>query len=136
MSHMRINLPLGVEDRQRTRKPMMENSVPCLVSKGFPGLATCSCNFIRVVAIDYINCVLLGIFKMHLTLWFDKTHWNEPFSIAPKMSEVDKCFHAIKPPRLITRFPRSLIEMEHFKSSELKNFRLVLQSAMPGWSSS
>ena len=78
-------------------------------------------NIIRVVAIDYIKCVLLGIFKMHLTLWFDKTHWNEPFSIAPKISEVDKCFHAIKPPSFITRFPRSLIEIAHFKSAELKN---------------
>ena len=79
-------------------------------------------NIIRVVAIDYINCVLLGIVKMHLTLWFDKTHRNEPFSIAPKISEVDKCLHAIKPPSFITRFPRSLIEIAHFKSAELKTF--------------
>ena len=81
-------------------------------------------NIIRGVAIDYMHCVLLGIVKMHLTLWFDKTHRNEPFSIAPRISEVDKRLLAIKPPSFITRFPRSLTEIAHFKAAELKNFLL------------
>ena len=81
-------------------------------------------NIIRVVPIDYIHCVLLGIVKMHLTLWFDKTHGNEPFSIAPRISEVDKCLHAIKTPSFITRFPRSLTKIAHFKAAELKNYSL------------
>ena len=68
--------------------------------------------------------IIRVVFKMHLTLWFDKTHGNEPFSIAPRISEVDKCLHAIKTPSFITRFPRSLTKIAHFKAAELKNYSL------------
>ena len=120
VSHVRMNLSLGVEKRQRTRKQCTVFGVSGLPLFSYLQLF----NIIRVVPIDYIHCVLLGIVKMHLTLWFDKTHGNEPFSIAPRISEVDKCLHAIKTPSFITRFPRSLTKIAHFKAAELKNYSL------------
>ncbi|XP_062567995.1 uncharacterized protein LOC134230240 [Saccostrea cucullata] len=81
-------------------------------------------NIVRGVAIDYMHCVLLGVVKMLLTLWFDKSHRNEPYSIASRIGEVDRRLLAIKPPNFISRFPRSLVDVSHFKAAELKNFLL------------
>lgn len=61
---------------------------------------------------------------MLMTLWFDKTHRNEHFSISTKAKEVDERLLNIKPPKFLTSFPRSLTEVSHFKAAELKNFLL------------
>lgn len=65
---------------------------------------------------DYMHCVLLGVMNMLMTLWFDKTHRNEHFSISTKAKEVDERLLNIKPPKFLTSFPRSLTEVSHFKA--------------------
>lgn len=37
-----------------------------------------------------MHCVLLGVVKMLLNLWFDKLHRNSIFSISSKIQEVDQ----------------------------------------------
>lgn len=81
-------------------------------------------DIVRGVSVDYMHCVLLGVMKMLMTLWFDKTHRNEHFSISTKAKEVDERLLNIKPPKFLTSFPRSLTEVSHFKAAELKNFLL------------
>lgn len=81
-------------------------------------------DIVRGVAVDYMHCVLLGCMKMLLTLWFDKSHKNEIYSISSKLPEVDRRLLSIKPPSYITRLPRTLADVAHFKAAELKNFLL------------
>lgn len=79
-------------------------------------------DLVRCVAIDYMHCALLGVTKLMMTLWFDKSHKEKIFSIATKISEVDNRLLKIKPPNFIARLPRSLSEVSHYKASELKTF--------------
>lgn len=79
---------------------------------------------IRGTAIDYMHCILLGVVKMLATLWFEKSHKQEMFNIASRITEVDQRLLNIKPPSYIPRLPRSLSEISHFKAAELKNFLL------------
>lgn len=81
-------------------------------------------NIVRGVAVDYMHCILLGCVKMLMTLWFDKSHKNEIYSISSKLSEVDQRLLSIKPPSFIARLPRTLSDVAHFKAAELKNFLL------------
>lgn len=87
-------------------------------------------DLVRGVAIDYMHCALLGVTKMMMTLWFDKSHKDKIFSIATKISEVDNRLLKIKPPNFIARLPRSLSEVSHYKASELKNFLLCYSIPM------
>lgn len=81
-------------------------------------------DIIRGTSLDYMHCVLLGALKMLMTLWFDKSHRNEPFNISSRISEVDRRLMQVKPPSFISRLPRSLAEVTHYKAAELKNFLL------------
>ena len=78
------------------------------------------------IAVDYMHSVLLGVVKMLLTLWTDKSHSSEPWFLgAEKLKVLDKRFLQIKPPYKVTRTPRSLIaNMAHLKASELRAFLL------------
>ena len=77
-------------------------------------------------AVDYMHSVLLGVVKMLLILWTDRSHNSEPWFLGPeKIKVLDKRFLSIKPPYKITRTPRSIIgNMAHLKASELRAFLL------------
>ena len=81
-------------------------------------------DMVRGVAVDYMHCITLGIVKMIMSLWFDKSYKNEIFSIASEIGKVERRLISIKPPSYITRLPRSLSEVSHFKATEFKNFLL------------
>lgn len=83
-----------------------------------------SFDIIRGVALDYMHCILLGVMKMLLNLWFDKAYRNESFYAGNLIKTVDERLTAISPPHYITRTPRSLSQLSHFKASELKAFLL------------
>ena len=52
-------------------------------------LAALKCNdIIEGTAIDYMHCVLLGIVKMLLQLWFSKEHSSALFNISNHVKEV------------------------------------------------
>ena len=83
-----------------------------------------SFDIVRGVALDYMHCILLGVMKMLLNLWFDKAYRNESFYAGNLIKTVDERLTAISPPHYITRTPRSLSQLSHFKASELKAFLL------------
>lgn len=83
-------------------------------------------DIITGVTIDYMHCVLLGITKMMLTLWTDRTYSAQPWSLGlDKIKKLEQRYLGIKPPNVITRTPRSLLKnLAHFKASELRAFLL------------
>ena len=81
-------------------------------------------DIVRGVAVDYMHCIMLGIMKMMLSLWFDKSYRAEPFSISNKVKEVNDKLLSIKPPNFASRLPRTLSDLAHYKASEFKMFML------------
>ena len=82
-------------------------------------------DIIRGVAIDYMHSTLLGVVKMLLTLWSDKTYKAEPWSVCKRMKEIEERYLKISPPSCITRLPRSLIaNFGRLKASVLRTFLL------------
>lgn len=65
-------------------------------------------DLVRGVAVDYMHCVLLGVTRLLLRLWFDSSHHREPWYIGKEVAEVDARLCAIRPPDEISRTPRSI----------------------------
>ena len=65
-------------------------------------------NIIRGVAVDYMHCVLLGVVKMLLHLWFDKSQKGQPYFCGNNLEQAEKRLLSIKPTMSITRTPRSI----------------------------
>ncbi|KAK2558802.1 hypothetical protein P5673_019017 [Acropora cervicornis] len=88
-------------------------------------------DIIRGVAIDYMHSTLLGVVKMLLTLWSDKSYKGEPWSVCSRMKEIEERYLKIGPPSCITRLPRSLIaNFGHLQASELRTFLLFYSLSM------
>lgn len=82
-------------------------------------------DIIRGVAVDYMHGTLLGVVKMLLQLWMDKSYSSEPWSVRQKLHEIESRYMNLSPPACISRLPRSLIEnFGHLKASELRTFLL------------
>ena len=82
-------------------------------------------DIIRGVVIDYMHSTLLGVVKMLLTLWSDKSYKGEPWSVCSRMKEIEEKYLKIGPLSCITRLPRSLIaNFGHLKASEVRTFLL------------
>lgn len=88
-------------------------------------------DIINGVTIDYMHCVLLGITKMLLTLWTEKSYSSNPWYLGSEnVKKLEQRYLDIKPPNVITRTPRSLLKnLAHFKASELRSF--LLYYALP-----
>ena len=65
-------------------------------------------NVVEGDTVDYMHCVLLGVTKMLLKLWFDTEHSKELWYCGNKIEEADSKLLQIKPPCSITRTPRSI----------------------------
>lgn len=81
-------------------------------------------DIVRGVAVDYMHCMMLGIVKMLLSLWFDKSYKSEHFNISDKINIVNERLMKIKPPNFIGRLPRPLTDLSHYKAAEYKTFML------------
>lgn len=79
-------------------------------------------NVINGFVIDYMHGVCAGVMKLLMVLWFDKTHKDATFSIFYSVSLVSKRLKSVCPNLHITRPPRSLDEIKHWKTSEFRNF--------------
>ncbi|XP_060599450.1 uncharacterized protein LOC132753052, partial [Ruditapes philippinarum] len=79
---------------------------------------------INSCVIDYMHGVCLGVMKTMLTLWFDKSNKDEYFSVFKSKNTVNNILQNIKPTIYVTRMPRSLDNLCHWKSSEFRNFLL------------
>lgn len=67
-------------------------------------------NIIKGVAVDYMHCVLLGVAKMLLHLWFDNGQKGKPYFCGNNIDQAEKRLLSIKPTSDITRTPRSIGE--------------------------
>ena len=80
--------------------------------------------------IDYMHCVLLGICKRLLGLWFDSGE-NADYKINSSIFTVDARLTTSKPPNNISRVPRSIENhRKYFKASELRSFLLFYGPAV------
>lgn len=80
-------------------------------------------DIIKGIAVDYMHCVLLGVTKMLMTLWFDKSHATECWSISKQEEEVDRRLLNITLPNCISRVPRNITkDFAHWKTSEFRSF--------------
>ena len=77
-----------------------------------------------------MHCVLLGICKRLLGLWFDSGETAD-YKINSRISTVDARLATIKPPNNISRVPRSIENhRKYFKASELRSFLLFYGPAV------
>ncbi len=60
------------------------------------------------VSADYMHCVLLGVTRMLLRLWFNSEHHAELWYIGNAITVVDSRLCKILPPSEIQRTPRSI----------------------------
>ena len=75
--------------------------------------------------VDYMHCVLLGVTKMSLKLWFDIEHSGEMWYCGTKVHIADSKLLQIKPPLNITRTPRSIQQhRSYWKASEYRAWLL------------
>ncbi|XP_066915002.1 uncharacterized protein [Clytia hemisphaerica] len=84
-----------------------------------------SYDLVRGVAVDYMHCVLLGVTKLMMLLWFDSSHKNESFSVFDKLKDAENRLLSIKPPNHISRAPRTIkSNLGYWKASEFRSFLL------------
>ena len=79
---------------------------------------------IRGTTIDYMHCVLFGVVKNLLELWFDVAHKDQPWSVHKAQTTVNDRLHQIQPPNIISRRPRFLDDLTNWKASEFRSFLL------------
>lgn len=72
-----------------------------------------------------MHCVLQGVTKRLLTLWFGSTFADKPFSLYAHVQIVDERLSKIRPPSTISRMPRSISNhVKYWKASELRSWLL------------
>lgn len=77
-------------------------------------------DIINGVTIDYMHCVLLGVTRQLLELWFDSENHTERFYKGRRLQIVDDKLLKIK----VSRAPKSLKEKSDWKANELRNWLL------------
>lgn len=81
-------------------------------------------DFVNGYIIDYMHGVCSGVMKLLLMLWFSKDLKNSTFSFHIARERVNLALSNIKPTIEITRVPRSLDDIVHWKASEFRSFLL------------
>jgi hypothetical protein len=81
-------------------------------------------DMINSCVIDYMHGVCLGTVKTLMTIWFDKKNKDHDASCFYQREKVNDYLLNVKPTVFVTRIPRSLDDMPHWKSSEFRNFLL------------
>ena len=72
-----------------------------------------------------MHCMLLGVTKLLMSLWFSSSHHGKSYYIGRKTTLVDRRLCEIKPLSFITRKPRKVSEhFNYFKASEYRSFLL------------
>ena len=83
-----------------------------------------SYDVIKSNCVDYMHCVLLGVMKRLISIWFYKEFSNDQSSFYDKIDEVNLRLLKLKPPYFIRRAPRSLNDLKYWKASEFRSFLL------------
>jgi len=74
--------------------------------------------------IDYMHCVLLGVTKQFLDLWFNSKYHDSPWYIGTSHKLVDQRLLTIKPPSDIPRIPRTVKVAQRWKAAECRSWLL------------
>ena len=86
--------------------------------KGFTwGLTLPGFDLIRGMVIDYMHAVLLGVMKHLMTLWFSAKDQSKEYSCFKMLQQIKNRLMCIKPPNTISRVPRSLDDLQHWKGA-------------------
>ena len=115
------------EDTEKVIKNIRENVTKSTVNghKGkFWFMFLKHFDMINSCVIDYMHGVCLGIMKTLLTIWFDKKNKDVDSSNYSKREKVNTMLQNITPTMFVSRIPRSLDDLSHWKSSEYRNFLL------------
>lgn len=85
---------------------------------------------------DYMHCVLLGVCRQLVNLWMDSRNYSEPWYIGTHVGLIDSHLLSIKPPSVIARVPRSVMERKFWKAHEWEHWLLyyslpVLKGILP-----
>lgn len=133
-----VDDPKGVNFNKRSRESVAKD-VSAAVSNIRNGLANYSVNghkgpswiqylkytdVVNSCVIDYMHGVCLGVMKLLLKNWFQKEMKDKTFSFFSARDKVNQMLAKIKPTLSVTRIPRSLDDLTHWKSSEYRNFLL------------
>lgn len=90
--------------------------------KGHSTLARVMPDFINGIGIDRMHGIEGGVFKKMLILFFDGKFRGFPFSLYNFIDVINSRLKDIKQPKFIHRMPRSVTDLIHWKTSELKMF--------------
>ena len=83
------------------------------------------------VPIDWMHCVCEGILKRQLfKRWFDPQYATDAYSLLEISHELGNMFLFIEVPHDLTRKPRSIAELKHWKASKFRLFRPLCWTAM------
>jgi hypothetical protein len=79
---------------------------------------------VDAVVPDYMHGVLLGTTKKLLSLWFNKEHSKKAYYLGKNMRDINNRLMAMKPTDALSRLPRKVETVTHWKASELENWLL------------
>lgn len=79
-----------------------------------------------MAVVDYLHCVLLGVVRQFVTLWFDSSNHLNAWYIDRRIHGVDAQLLSICPPSEITRAPRKPSHKEILEGLRVEIFSVVL----------
>lgn len=101
---------------------------PNLKIQGIKGICPASTfsrfDMVKSFGIDYMHCVLLGVFKRLLEFWLCPSKKHKSYISKKNQVLLNRRVTSIKPCRFITRLPRSLDHRKIFKASEFRSLLL------------
>ena len=82
-----------------------------------------SYDYVEGASIYYMHGVLLGVTKLLIKLWISSPFSKEDFSLMEYADVIDQRLLSIRPPKFITRVPRSISShFKYWKASELRSW--------------
>ena len=97
-------------------------------AKGPTVLSQLMPDFILGMGLDRMHSVDGGVVKKVLNLFFIVENRAQPFSLYAFINLINSRLTSIKTPKFIHRMPRSIIELVHWKASEIKMWFFIIQS--------
>ena len=100
-----------------------KSKIPEYGVKG-PSILSSQLEFPQCIPIDYMHCILEGVFKNLMKYWFGSSFHSEPFSLRRHASTINAILSKIRPPTEIYRLPRSTDQLSFFKANEYRAWLL------------
>ena len=131
-SRSRSHIYRGPETRARTHEETVilarkaeDLQSPHFGVKGFSVLLKVpQFDIIKGISIDYMHCVLLRVMKCLLYLWLYAKHKGCDYFIGSYKDVISRRLKSLKPHIQISRLPRTLQNLGHWKASEYRSFLL------------